>query len=86
VFDVSSRLLKTIRKARKAVALSDAFPPIKDIIALGDKWLFVQTYEKPNEGSAMYDIFDTNGKFIGRTEVDGYQIKFKGDRVYYLKQ
>jgi len=34
----------------------------------------------------MYDIFDTNGEFIGRTELEGYQVKFKGDRVYCLKQ
>jgi len=53
---------------------------------LGDKWLFVQTYDEANEGSSMYDIFDTNGEFIGRTELEGYQVKFKGDRVYCLKQ
>ncbi|UCC40898.1 MAG: hypothetical protein JSV96_05545 [Candidatus Aminicenantes bacterium] len=53
---------------------------------MGDKWLFIQTYDEPNEGSSMYDIFDTNGEFIGRIELEGYQVKFKGDSVYCLKQ
>jgi hypothetical protein len=70
---------------RESFFIPDAFPPIKDIVALGDKWLFVQTYEKPDEESSMYDIFDTSGKFTGRTEFDGYQVKFKGDRAYCLK-
>jgi hypothetical protein len=71
---------------RESFFIPDAFPPFRDIVSLGDKWLFVQTYDEPNEGSSMYDIFDTNGEFIGRTELDGYQVKFKGDRVYCLKQ
>jgi hypothetical protein len=71
---------------RESFFIPEAFPPFRDIVALGDKWLFIQTYEKPNEGSSMYDIFDTNGEFIGRTELEGYQVKFKGNRVYCLKQ
>ena len=53
---------------------------------MGDKWLFVQTYEEPSEKSSLYDIFDASGKFINRTELEGYQIRFKGDRVYCLRQ
>ena len=71
---------------RESFFIPDAFPPFRDIVALGDKWLLIQTYDKPNEGSSIYDIFDTNGEFIGRTELEGYQVKFKGDRVYCLKQ
>ncbi|MFC2167109.1 6-bladed beta-propeller [Acidobacteriota bacterium] len=71
---------------RESFFIPDVFPPFKDIVAWSDKWLFVQTYEKPNEGSFLYDIFDTNGEFVGRTELEGYQVKFKGDRVYCLKQ
>lgn len=71
---------------RESFFIPDVFPPFKDIVALGDKRLFVQTYEKSNEGSSLYDIFDANGEFIGRTELEGYQVKFKGDSVYCLKQ
>lgn len=71
---------------RESFFIPDAFPPFKDIVALGDKWLFIQTYKEANEGSSMYDIFNTDGKFVDRTELEGYQVKFKGDRVYCLKQ
>ena len=71
---------------KESFFIPDAFPPFRDIVALGDKWLLVQTYKKSNEGSSLYDIFDTNGKFIGQTELEGSQVKFKGDRVYCLKQ
>jgi hypothetical protein len=30
--------------------------PLKHIVALGDKWLFIQTYDEANEGSSMYDM------------------------------
>jgi hypothetical protein len=71
---------------RESFFIPEAFPPFRDIVALGDRWLFVQTYEEPNDGSSVYDIFDANGEFIGRTELEGYQVKFKGNRVYCLKQ
>jgi hypothetical protein len=71
---------------RESFFIPDTFPPFRDIVALGDTLLFVQTYEKPNEGRSVYDIFNTNGEFIGKTEFEGYQIKFKGDNVYCLKQ
>jgi hypothetical protein len=71
---------------KESFFIPDAFPPFRDIVALGDKWLLVQTYEEPIEGSSLYDIFDANGKFMGQTEMEAYQVKFKGDRAYCLKQ
>jgi hypothetical protein len=71
---------------RGSFFIPDAFPPIRSIVALGDEWLFCQTYEPGNEGNSVYDIFDANGEFVGKTELEGYQVKFKGDRVYCLKQ
>lgn len=71
---------------KESFFIPDVFPPFKDIVAWDDKWVFIQTYEKPNAESSMYDIFDPNGKFIGRSELEGYQIKCKGDRVYCLKE
>ncbi len=66
--------------------IPDVFPPFKDIVSLGDERLFVQTYEKSNEGCYLYDIFSAEGEFSGRIELEGNQIKFKGDRVYCLRQ
>jgi hypothetical protein len=71
---------------KESFFIPDAFPPIRNIVALGDKRLFIQTYERHNEGSSVYDIFDTNGEFIVRTELEGYQVKFRGDFIYCLKQ
>ncbi len=71
---------------RESFYIPDAFPPFRNIVAMGDKWLFVQTYEESNEGSPLYDIFNEKGEFIGRTEFEGYQVKFKENRVYCLKQ
>jgi len=84
--EYEQRLQKYPPEIRESFFIPDAFPPFKNIVALGDKWLFIQTYDESNEGSSLYDIFDTNGEFIGRTELEGYQVKFKGDRVYCLRQ
>ena len=48
--------------------------------------LFVQTYEDLNRENSIYDIFNAEGEFIGKTEFEGYQVKLKGDNVYCLKQ
>jgi hypothetical protein len=71
---------------RDSFFIPDVFPPFRNIVALGDKWLLIQTYDEPKEGGSMYDIFDTKGKFLGRTELEGYQVKFRGNRAYCLRQ
>ena len=80
------RLQKYPPEIRESFFIPDAFPPFRDIVALSDKWLFIQTYEETDEGNSLYDIFDANGEFTSRTELEGYQVKFKGDRVYCLRQ
>jgi hypothetical protein len=71
---------------RENFFIPDTFPPFRDIVALGDDWLFIRTYDAPNEGGSVHDIFDSGGDYIGSTELDGSQVKFKGDRAYCLKQ
>ena len=66
--------------------IPDAFPPFRDIIASDNKMLFIQTYEELNEGSSIYDIFNSEGELLGRTEFEGYQVKLRGENVYCLKQ
>jgi hypothetical protein len=80
------RLQKYPPEIRESFFIPDAFPPFRAIVTMDDKWLFVQTYEAANEGSSVYDVFNANGEFIGRAELEGYQVKFKGDRVYCIKQ
>jgi hypothetical protein len=84
--EYEQRLQKFPPEIRESFFIPDTFPPFKDIVALSDKWLFIQTYEETNDGSSLYDIFNTEGKFVGRMGLEGYQAKFKGDRVYCLKQ
>jgi outer membrane protein assembly factor BamB len=84
--EYEQRLQKYPPEIRGSFFIPDVFPPFRDIIALGEKWLFLQTYDEPNEGGSVYDIFNTNGEFLGRTDLEGYQVKFKGDRVYCLRQ
>ena len=84
--EYEQRLQKYPPEIRESFFIPDAFPPFKNIVALGDKWLFIQTYEETDDGNSLYDIFDASGKFIGRTELEGYRVKFKGDRAYCLKQ
>jgi DNA-binding beta-propeller fold protein YncE len=84
--EYDQRLKKYPPEIRGSFFIPDAYPPLRDIVALGDEWLFIQTYEETNEGSSVYDIFDAEGEFVGRMGLEGYQVKFKGDRVYCLKQ
>jgi hypothetical protein len=84
--EYEQRLQKYPPEIRESFFIPDAFPPFRAIVTLDDKWLFVQTYEEANEGRSVYDIFNANGEFMGRAELDGYEVKFKGDRVYCLKR
>lgn len=84
--DYEQRLEGYPAEIRENFFIPDAFPPFRDIVARGDEWLFVRTYEEPREGSSIYDIFDDEGAFVDRAELEGYQVKFKGDRAYCLKQ
>lgn len=68
--EYEQRLQRYPPDLRESFFIPAVFPPFKDIVALGDKWLFIQTYDEPNEGSSMYDIFDTNREFVGRTELE----------------
>jgi hypothetical protein len=71
---------------RESFFIPDAFPPFRAIVALGDKRVLVQTYEESEKGSFLYDVFDTDGRFLGQTVLEGYQVKFRGDKVYCLEQ
>ncbi|MBN1272297.1 MAG: 6-bladed beta-propeller [Candidatus Aminicenantes bacterium] len=79
-------LQKYPSKIKERFFIPDVFPPFKDIVSWDDEWLFIQTYDEPLEGSFRYDIFDTSGKLIGKTVLEGYQVKLKGGRIFSLKE
>ena len=66
--------------------IPESYPPFQNIAALGDNWLFVQTYEESKEGNSIYDIYNSEGIFISRAELEGFQVIFRGDNVYCLKE
>ena len=71
---------------RKKFFIPDVYPPFKRIIPYEERWLFVQTYEKQNEGSYVYDMFNTEGVFIARTELDGSLVRGRAESLYCLRE
>ena len=84
--EYEQRLQNYPPEIRGSFYIPDAFPPFREMAALDDKWLFVQTYKETNEGRFVYDVFIEEGEFVGRIELEGYKVRFKEDRVYCLKQ
>jgi len=84
--EYEQRLQKYPPEIKDSFFIPDSFPPVRAITAVDDKWLFIQTYEKSTAGNFIYDVFDAKGEYVGRTELEGYQVKFRGDCVYCLRQ
>ena len=64
----------------------DSYPSYKRIIPFDEKYLFVQTYEEPSDGHYIYDIFNTEGAFTARFELEGFHMKLRGERLYCLRE
>ncbi len=69
------------------------FPPLQGVLADEFGRLFVMTYEQDeNSDEYIFDIFNSDGVFIGRTQLDAlYQgglvmAKFKNGHFYYISQ
>jgi hypothetical protein len=60
----------------------DAYPPFRNIVALPDNRLFVQTYEKSKEGTNIYDVYSPKGIYINRIEFEGVPVEFRGGHAY----
>jgi len=66
----------------------------QDLFASDDGWIFVMTYEKSEQPRHyVYDVFNPEGNFIGRTSLDNYKgidsalpIKARNNRLYSLRQ
>jgi len=80
------RILKYPPDIKDKFFVLEAYPPFRNIVAFSDNRLFVQTYEVLNEGAAIFDIFNSEGVFINRAELEGIPQKFRGDSVYCLKE
>ena len=66
--------------------IPDSYPPYQRIIPFDEKCLFVQTHEEPSEGHFIYNIFNTEGVFTARVELEGFQMKLRGERLYCLRE
>ncbi len=48
--------------------------------------LFVRTWEKTDDGKVVNDIFDPDGRFLGRIPLESYGIAILKDKYYALEQ
>jgi len=69
---------------KESFFIPDEYPPFRRIVPHEEEWLFVQTYDKQSDGGYACDIFDSEGVFIGRIELEGSLVKCKRDRLYCL--
>jgi len=79
-------------QVRKMGEFPDYLPPIQNLVAADGGTLFVATFELgENPGEFLYDIFNPDGVFIGRTSLDVWiwevhmWAEIKGCRLYCLQ-
>jgi hypothetical protein len=76
----------------------DSMPPFQYFFPDDQGRLFVMTFEKgETPGSYLYDIFNPDGVFVGRTSLDNsgneateiwggpFEVRAKNDLLYYLR-
>jgi hypothetical protein len=64
----------------------DKYPPFIRITCDEEGRLFVQTYERTEDGeSDYYDVFDTEGKFIVRISLKSRPIVWKNQKLYTIE-
>ena len=80
------RLQKYPPEIKDKFFIPDVYPPFRNIVALEDNRLFVQTYEESKEGTYIYDIYNPEGIYINRVEFEGVPVKFHGESVYCLNE
>ena len=74
--------------------LPEYWPAFHELFASETGWLFVMTYEKSkNPREFVYDIFNPDGIFIGKTSLGNYRamysplpVKIKNTRLYSLRE
>jgi len=89
----------TPERIRKRIYFQKYWPPFQYLFTDDKGYLFVMTFEKgENLNDYLYDIFNPNGIFIGRTVIDNYgyrqyisknaalDVMAKQDRIYYIRE
>jgi len=78
---------------REMAVFPDFQPPFQSLMAADNGMLFVCTFEEGhNPGEFMFDIFDKDGVFIGRTSLNVFiweghlWARLKDNKFYYLKE
>jgi len=88
-----------LESIRKKIYFPDFFPPFQYYFMDDKGRLFVMTYEKgTNPREFLYDIFNPEGIFIGRTKLSNYgnflltqrkspfYVVAKNNRLYYVRE
>lgn len=76
---------KAVRRKDLRVEHPKTFPAVRAILCGDQGRLFVQTWEPgPEPGTAMFDVFDAEGRFTRRMTVPENLQAARGDRVYAI--
>jgi len=60
--------------------------PSNDFLINDDGMIIVRTYKRSLEGSKIYDIFDSNGKYIVSIPLPRFPQVWKKDSIYFLER
>ncbi len=63
------------------------FPPIRYVSADDEGRVWVLTYEKASDGEKhIYDVFDTEGRFIHKVSLKAIPRVIKNNRIYTIEE
>ena len=95
----TSYLALTPENMKEKISFTKYFPPFQYLFSDERGYLFVMTYEKgENPNEYIFDIFNPDGLFIGRTNLDNFGIRqfiskeaaldalTKQGRIYYIRE
>ena len=63
----------------------DYFLPFNDFLISDEGMIIVRTYEHTSEGKRIYDIFDTDGRYLVSTPLKRFPRTWKKDKLYFIE-
>jgi hypothetical protein len=65
----------------------ERYPPLQRISCDDEGRIYVQTYDKTEDGEAdYYDVFDSEGKYIARFSLKYWAIVWKKQKLYTIEE
>ncbi|MCJ7583067.1 MAG: 6-bladed beta-propeller [Candidatus Aminicenantes bacterium] len=89
--DYIEKTKKSFARANRKVWFPEHWPPFSSFFTDNEGRIFVKTYEKGADDSVfIFDIFNTEGKFVGRKNLNIYSEQFVyakviGDHLYCIQ-